>query len=580
MRFVPNLIMKRQTFLSAFFICLWHLSNCQQDSTGGGIRAGTSITFSEDSTSDIKIIDDTPLGLGLLIRNVRNSIKQDHPEILITRETILEKKVNAKGELALKLFTNSDAIEIVAWNLNRKNYRNYKAFQQINLSNEISKEGLDRPVSLIPSDDFKTIFLFDQNLDEGKFNLANKYVFYYLKDSSGNIVSKITLQFAVPKPEPYFISIDAEMLRVNELNPVGSVHYESDQIHEMMEELNSVNLSYTKPLSRHNYPEKLILPFNKNSFFIVFKSLQWTQEEFLEYRIESDSIWRKTPESVTPTIILKNLPIGKQKLQVRYPGFNSQENNLWEYEFEIKPHWTHTTAFIVSTGIIIVALVCWILFRRHNRIQKAKLNQEILQRKQVQNQIQSLRSQLDPHFIFNSLNSIQSLINRNDIAAANLYISKFGALLHDILEKNDAMMQPLAIELRQIEHYLQLEQLRFRFSYKINVDNSINSSEIDIPMMLLQPYVENAIKHGIVEKQEEGKIELRITRKDNEMIISITDNGKGYDTATNKEGHGSRLVAERVEKMNRLLNDQKISVELNSAIDKETNVSIHFTNWL
>jgi two-component system, LytTR family, sensor kinase len=355
---------------------------------------------------------------------------------------------------------------------------------------------------------------------------------------------------------------------------LDSFFFDPKSIQSFRKQLSSANPANAKITSETGLPQKLVLPSNKNSFLLIFKKLTGA-ETYLEYKLSNDSAWKATAITAAPSILLKDLAIGNYKLAVKFPL-----SEVWEYEFEIKPHWTQTTSFKVFLGIIITSLIGWVLFRIYNKTQKAKLNQEIAQRKQVQNQIQFLRSQLDPHFIFNSLSSIQSLINRNDIEAANLYISKFGALLHEILEKSDTLMHPLAIELQQVEHYLQLEQLRFKFEYCINVASSINPSEIDIPIMLLQPYIENAIKHGIVEKREEGEIALNIARQDSTMVITITDNGKGYDASGKKEGHGNRLVAERIEMLNKLLNGQQINVELSSEKGKGTRVIIHFTNWL
>jgi LytS/YehU family sensor histidine kinase len=98
--------------------------------------------------------------------------------------------------------------------------------------------------------------------------------------------------------------------------------------------------------------------------------------------------------------------------------------------------------------------------------------------------------------------------------------------------------------------------------------------------MLLQPYIENSIKHGIADKREQGKIKLSVARQESTMVISISDNGIGYDAANKGEGHGNRLVAERIEMVNKLLNNQQITIELNSEKGKGTKITIYFTNWL
>jgi two-component system LytT family sensor kinase len=219
------------------------------------------------------------------------------------------------------------------------------------------------------------------------------------------------------------------------------------------------------------------------------------------------------------------------------------------------------------------------LFYRYSSRQKKKLNEEVSKRTRLQHRIFYLQSQLQPHFIFNALNSIQGLINKRNIEDANVYISKFGALLHEVIGKNDKAMQPLVTEIKQVEYYLQLEQLRFKFEYKITVAENVNTTEVDIPTMLLQPFVENAIKHGIVEKKEAGMIEVVIGRNQNDLLIEIKDNGKGYDVNTTTAGRGNTMVEERIQALNNLLQGQRIVLAASSTLHAGTTVSITFSNW-
>jgi hypothetical protein len=523
-----------------------------------------------DSILPTILIDDTPVGLGLFIANKQTFEEKNRFGISITPPTIISAEKNDKGELSIQAYVNSDNINIIAKGINNKNRNNYRAFRQT------PEQGYEIEQALVVSERNQTLIKDDYVNDHAKLFLFpyGRTFYYTIKDKSDSIISTLKLGFVFPQPEPWILSIDEKFLTTLEYIPSASSFFDPESIESFRKQLSSANPANAKINPETGLPQKLILPSNKNSFFLIFKKITGAETR-LEYKLSNDSAWKPTANAAAPSILLKDLAIGNYKLAVRFPL-----SEAWEYEFEIKPHWTQTTSFKVFLGIIITSLISWVLFRTYNKTQKAKLNQEIAQRKQVQNQIQFLRSQLDPHFIFNSLSSIQSLINRNDIEAANLYISKFGALLHEILEKSDTLMHPLAIELQQVEHYLQLEQLRFKFEYHINVASPINPSEIDIPIMLLQPYIENAIKHGIVEKREDGEIALNIARQDSTMVITITDNGKGYDASGKREGHGNRLVAERIEMLNKLLKDQQINVELSSEKGKGTIVIIHFTNWL
>ena len=129
-----------------------------------------------------------------------------------------------------------------------------------------------------------------------------------------------------------------------------------------------------------------------------------------------------------------------------------------------------------------------------------------------------IRAQLNPHFTFNALSSIQSLMNQNKIEEANYYFTEFGSLLRTSLHNNEKEMLPLQIELQTLEQYITLEQLRFGFAYKIDVAKNINTSTIEVPLLLLQPLVENAIKHGISNLQNDGQISVEVYIRTNRFV--------------------------------------------------------------
>ena len=135
------------------------------------------------------------------------------------------------------------------------------------------------------------------------------------------------------------------------------------------------------------------------------------------------------------------------------------------------------------------------------------MNEARLNKEKLEVSLQSIRSQLNPHFIFNALNSIQALINKNDTDVANKYLSDFSSLLRESLQYNDRVYIPLDIEKQMLDTYLRLEQLRFQFAYSISCSNE-NLANTEIPSLLIQPLVENAVKHGISGLHEKGKIEI------------------------------------------------------------------------
>lgn len=157
-----------------------------------------------------------------------------------------------------------------------------------------------------------------------------------------------------------------------------------------------------------------------------------------------------------------------------------------------------------------------------------KLVQQFKEKEITQLQLNSIRSQLNPHFLFNALAGIQNLMNKNEIDNANKYLSKFARLTRNVL--NDKELVSLAQEKALLDDYLQMEQLRFGFSYEIKTDDNLDLENIEIPSMLLQPFVENAVKHGISQKANDGKITITFNKQANNLVLTITDNGNGFDT--------------------------------------------------
>ena len=162
----------------------------------------------------------------------------------------------------------------------------------------------------------------------------------------------------------------------------------------------------------------------------------------------------------------------------------------------------------------------------------------------AQLEMKALRSQMNPHFIFNALNSIQNLITRPDVEQANRYLLNFAKLLRLVLSTSEKKLVPLSEEIEQLRLYVDLEQLRLPFEAEIQISDTVNQEMTEIPGMLIQPLVENAIKHGIV-PQGGGKIEIRFEQTDTFLKITVEDNGPGIPEGNPDEGSGFGLKAVR-----------------------------------
>ena len=143
--------------------------------------------------------------------------------------------------------------------------------------------------------------------------------------------------------------------------------------------------------------------------------------------------------------------------------------------------------------------------------------------------LKSLRSQMNPHFIFNALNSVNQFVSRNDERAANKFLSEFSRLMRLVLEYSQEDFISLQKEEEIVSLYLKLEHYRFRdkFDYEILIDQNINKENVQVPPMLIQPYIENAVWHGLRYRESKGFLSVSINAKENEIVVEITDNGIG-----------------------------------------------------
>ena len=166
-------------------------------------------------------------------------------------------------------------------------------------------------------------------------------------------------------------------------------------------------------------------------------------------------------------------------------------------------------------------------------------------------ELTAIRSQMNPHFLFNSLNSVQNLVQQNKGREAHLYLSDFAGLIRKVLNNSEKEEVSLAEELEMINQYLNLEKLRFDFEYTISVDHEVDTHNTMVPSMLIQPFVENAILHGLQNKTDDRKLRVEIEKEHAGVKICIEDNGIGREAAgeisREKNGKGTKLVKERLE---------------------------------
>ncbi len=302
----------------------------------------------------------------------------------------------------------------------------------------------------------------------------------------------------------------------------------------------------------YDFPEKSNLTYEQNDLEIHFLTINYNQNGKIPYRFRlNNDEWNYTRNR---SVNFADLPPNDYQFEVQ----SQNENGVWSasniLNFQIRPAFWQTWWFIllsVSTAIGLVILI----YRK--RLQQVKREAQV---EKEMNELQraALRAQMNPHFIFNCLNSIQNFIVQNDSSNATRYLSKFAQLVRGTLNASMEERIPLQNEITMLENYLNLEKLRFKdkFNFTIQVDQQLDLFETTIPPLLTQPFVENAILHAFSENSKTGQIQIAFLKKNETLEINIQDNGIGIfesqqqkksTESTTHKGVGMRISQKRLE---------------------------------
>lgn len=329
----------------------------------------------------------------------------------------------------------------------------------------------------------------------------------------------------------------------------------------------------TKPLFTHfsynstqldSLSSRIELP-NRHPYTILvgFKSISFHQPHKIvyHYRMEGiDKAWNTTTgleiayhDLGSGTYTLKILAANHKLLGSEADKFKPDE--ILDITIII-PKKIHETplfkAFIILCLIVLIYLSILLILR-------STKNREQNKQRLLQAEKKALLSQMNPHFIFNSLNSIQHYIIQQDADNANLYLAKFSQLIRKILDNSKKRQISLGEEIETLMLYLNLEKLRFEdnFDFDLTKSKDLDQNEIMIPPMLIQPFVENAIWHGLMPLKGKGLLKIKFIREGNNMVISVIDNGVGRAKSAEKKrisGHtptGLKNVNERLSLLNK-----------------------------
>ncbi len=320
-----------------------------------------------------------------------------------------------------------------------------------------------------------------------------------------------------------------------------------------------INLMYN-PIEESKYADRLNdadslvaatkFKYNNNDIGFVFNAIHLDDPNHLYYSwklegLEEDWSRPSKVESVNYT----NLSAGNYQFVVKAIGKNQLESNLISTSFEIEPAlWQRKWFQLLGVGLL--CLLIYLFYRyRVSKIEKQEAEKRA--KLELKNELlgleqKALQLQMNPHFIFNALNSIQSLVVNEKPDIARVQIQNFAGLMRGILTNSKSEKITLAEECATLDKYLKMEQFcqTIPFDFEINRPQNYDSAEIELPPMMIQPFVENSVIHGISHLNKKGKIEIEFQAKGRQLICTITDNGVGRTKSNKinqktKQGHQS-----------------------------------------
>lgn len=312
--------------------------------------------------------------------------------------------------------------------------------------------------------------------------------------------------------------------------------------------------------------KELALSHRQNFISISFSAQAYTMPGGVKFRYRLKNFDDWTEEGGGRLANYTNIPPGDYVFQLQAANNEGVWNErMLELPITIATPWWQTWWFRITALVLIAALIYWLYQYRVNQVRKKEKMKSQYEKKLANVEMTALLAQMNPHFLFNSLNSIDSYIIKNESGKASEYLNNFARLMRLILQNSRSNYISLKDELEALDLYLQMEALRFKdkFSYEIRIDSDIDTAGIVIPPMLIQPYVENAIWHGLMHRRDGavGKVEIIICRQDDNLVCIVQDNGIGREKAqqlkeqkqgSHKRSMGMQITKDRIDMINKL----------------------------
>lgn len=319
---------------------------------------------------------------------------------------------------------------------------------------------------------------------------------------------------------------------------------------------------FTNDSNRVYDPGDLKIPHDRNNIRIEYSGISYRSAGNISYRYRLAGLndtWQTTHDSY---LSFPSLASGKYELQIIATNKFGVRSEMLHIPFIIEALLWERTWFRALV-IILIGLILWIFVNlRITRVKKQNDEKISISNRLAELEQMALKAQMNPHFIFNSLNSLQHYVIEKDVAGANKFITEFSRLIRLTLDMSTKTSITIYEEISYITTYLELEKTKFedKFSYEVKVEPGLNAADWDIPPMILQPYVENSIRHGVRNRRDKlGHIVVSFSRDEAYLICVVEDSGVGRETAAQfksqmpieYQSKGMTLTAKRIEMLNR-----------------------------
>jgi len=316
-----------------------------------------------------------------------------------------------------------------------------------------------------------------------------------------------------------------------------------------------------------DFEEDLILNHDQNDITFFYEGVSYNKpkDRFYKFKIERQGEKLSWNYTNNRSVVFQNLDAGQYVFSVSARNKNQKWTDIKSYSFSINPHFTSTWWFWFLCIVSLAALSFYLYFKRLQYLINKDNHRRVLEDATLRAEIAELstfRNQFNPHFIFNSLNSIQNYIFKKDIRLANRYLSKFSKLIRESLNLTEKKFVTIEKELAFIQSYLEIEFLRFpdKFSFKFHNKDDVPTNYYYLPPLLLQPVIENVVKHAFKGK-DTGNLDISVDEDatENGILITIEDDGTGMEikdhdqqenNSNSRRSFGMKIVHERIKLLN------------------------------